>query len=247
MTGFLASVRSVAEARAVLSAGVDILDVKEPARGALGAAPVRVLRDIVACARGLAPVSATVGDLVPEPALLGPAIHRTREAGADIVKVGVFAETVPMPVRALLAEHGSRGVRLVLVFFAELWRGTEDFAALRRCGVSGVMLDTRDKADGSLRDKLPEHRLAEFVRRAADAGMTSGLAGSLREQDIVPLLALGPDFLGFRGALCGREGRAAAVNAEATARVATLLRQGRTLARRPGAGGRAAAMRINTA
>ena len=33
-------------------------------------------------------------------------------------------------------------------------------------------------------------------------GFLSGLAGSLRYGDIAPLVALAPDYLGFRGALC---------------------------------------------
>ena len=37
MTGMLASVNSVAESLLVLSAGVDIIDLKQPALGALGA------------------------------------------------------------------------------------------------------------------------------------------------------------------------------------------------------------------
>ena len=37
MTGFLASVSSVEEARLVRSLGADVIDLKDPARGALGA------------------------------------------------------------------------------------------------------------------------------------------------------------------------------------------------------------------
>src|SRR5712691_8352699 len=37
MTKFLASVRDVSEAEIALAAGADIIDLKEPARGALGA------------------------------------------------------------------------------------------------------------------------------------------------------------------------------------------------------------------
>ena len=38
MTGLLVSVRSASEARVALAAGVDVIDVKEPNRGSLGAA-----------------------------------------------------------------------------------------------------------------------------------------------------------------------------------------------------------------
>ncbi|MGH8473542.1 MAG: (5-formylfuran-3-yl)methyl phosphate synthase, partial [Gammaproteobacteria bacterium] len=45
MTGFLASVASVQEARVVLEAGADVVDLKAPAQGVLGALPVAILRE----------------------------------------------------------------------------------------------------------------------------------------------------------------------------------------------------------
>src|SRR5262245_1743855 len=48
--GLLVSVRSVAEAMVALGAGVDLLDVKEPSRGALGRADWHVIADVARCA-----------------------------------------------------------------------------------------------------------------------------------------------------------------------------------------------------
>ncbi|MBI1733391.1 MAG: (5-formylfuran-3-yl)methyl phosphate synthase [Gammaproteobacteria bacterium] len=223
MTGFLASVRSAAEARQVLPAGVDILDVKEPDAGALGAVSDATLRDIVACARGVVPVSATVGDLPMAPEQLGPAIERTWSAGVDIVKVGVFADAVRQPVLSLLDECSARGVRIVLVYFAEQWRGEADFIALSQAGIGGVMLDTRDKQAGSLTSRVSGEELNEFALRARQAELMAGLAGSLREADIPQLLALNPDYLGFRGALCGGAGRGAAIEVSAVQRIARTI------------------------
>ena len=47
MTGFLASVTSAAEAEIVLAAGADIIDLKDPHSGALGALPSPVTREAV--------------------------------------------------------------------------------------------------------------------------------------------------------------------------------------------------------
>ncbi|MEX0712176.1 MAG: (5-formylfuran-3-yl)methyl phosphate synthase, partial [Pirellulales bacterium] len=47
MTKLLVSVRSLAEARLALAAGVDLIDLKEPARGSLGALDPAVARQIV--------------------------------------------------------------------------------------------------------------------------------------------------------------------------------------------------------
>ena len=55
MTQFLASVRDVSEAAIALAAGADIVDLKEPSRGALGAVEpatiAAVLRHIAGRAR----------------------------------------------------------------------------------------------------------------------------------------------------------------------------------------------------
>lgn len=48
---FLVSVRDVAEAREALRAGVDFIDLKEPAAGALGGLELPVIREVVAALR----------------------------------------------------------------------------------------------------------------------------------------------------------------------------------------------------
>ncbi len=63
MTAMLASVRTLDEALLALAGGADIIDLKDPARGALGALDQATARNIVAAIGGRAPVSATIGDL----------------------------------------------------------------------------------------------------------------------------------------------------------------------------------------
>ncbi len=225
MTAFLASVRSAAEARLVLHAGVDVLDVKEPDAGALGAVADATLREIVTCVAGAVPVSATIGDMLLVPDRLLPAIERTWQTGVDIVKVGVFADEISESVISVLADFSARGMRIVLVYFAEQWRGDLNREALLRSGVMGVMLDTRDKSSGSLISRLDQAGLAKFVRQSQQAGLIAGLAGSLRESDISGLLALTPDYLGFRGALCGDAGRAAQIDGAAVRRIAMRINE----------------------
>ena len=76
------------------------------------------------------------------------------------------------------------------------------------------MIDTFDKSAGSLRQHLDDDSLRAFIELARELGLMTGLAGSLRVADIAPLAALGPDLLGFRGALCQPGGRAAPLSVE---------------------------------
>ena len=58
----LVSVVSATEARRALAGGADIIDVKDPAEGALGAPSPRVLSEVVAAVGAAAPVSVALGD-----------------------------------------------------------------------------------------------------------------------------------------------------------------------------------------
>jgi uncharacterized protein (UPF0264 family) len=83
---------------------------------------------------------------------------------------------------------------------------------MRRAGFAGVMLDTAGKGAGTLLDCLSGSALREFLAAARAAGLFAGFAGSLRVDQIAGLLALAPDVLGFRGALCVRRERESGID-----------------------------------
>lgn len=212
-TGWLASVRNAEEAGIALAAGASIIDAKEPRLGALGALPVAVIAAVVAAVAGRVPVSATVGDLPLDAAVLAPAMLAVAAAGADIVKIGVFGaplsgltealaglpDTLPRPV-------GGPAAR-VAVLMADQGGIDWPLAAFAAHGFTGVMLDTADKTRGGLRRQLGKERLVQFLAEARALGLRTGLAGSLCADDVPALATLGADYLGFRTALCDQDRR----------------------------------------
>ena len=226
MTGFLASVSSVEEAQLVRSLGADVIDLKDPARGALGALDEDSVRAIASLPDKNAVLSATVGDLPAYAAELETAVIGMHACGVDIVKVGVFDRTVSPFMLSVLDRLAGRGISIVLVFFAEMYPPDIDFRRLRRGGITGVMLDTCEKANGTLRDKLDDGALSEFVRKAGLAGLVTGLAGSLTREDIPPLLEINPDYLGFRGALCKQRQRTSEMDGAKVAEIRKLIPKG---------------------
>jgi uncharacterized protein (UPF0264 family) len=201
MTGFLASVRSAAEAAVALSGDADIIDAKDPAAGALGRVAGTELRAIVAAIDGERSVSATIGDLPLSPAIITAATREIAASGVDIVKIGLFAGDLDGTLAALAPLAGA-GIRLVAVIFAD--RAPDLATLVPRCaaaGFAGIMLDTADKRAGPLTAHLSAGALARFVAAARARGLLSGLAGALRLADIPDLAALGADYLGFRSAL----------------------------------------------
>ncbi len=234
MTRMLVSVRSVAEALLAADGGADFIDLKEPGGGALGGLPLQTIAAIVAALRarriGL-PVSATIGDMPMQP--LAPILARVQAVagcGVDYVKVGIGSTP---DAAAVLDALGGCGHPLVPVFIADLGL---DFAAVERAGRLGfaaLMVDTADKRAGSLFDLMAEADLRRFLATARAAGALSGLAGALRLAQVPALVALAPDFAGFRSAVCAGD-RTAALDARRLAALAAALRQhGATTGVRP--------------
>jgi uncharacterized protein (UPF0264 family) len=212
MVRLLVSVRDVDEALAAAAEGADFIDLKEPADGALGAvAPSHVAR-IVSVLRRRYPdvrVSATVGDLpASEAGEILSRVQRVASCGVDYVKVGLWPAAVATAADALLDALAGAGPGIVPVLVADEGVDLALVArALARGSFPALMIDTAEKRRGSLLQRVPPAELADFIAAARTRGVMAGLAGSLRADDAPALLALAPDFAGFRGAVT-RGGRA---------------------------------------
>jgi dihydroneopterin aldolase len=218
----LASVTGPAEAVLALAGGADLIDLKDPGRGALGAVSPAVVRDTVAVVSGRRPVSAVTGDLPMQPDIVFSAALAMAEAGAEYVKCGVFPGGQPQACVRALAGLANRA-KLVAVLFADLEPDFGILPLLAECGFAGAMLDTARKGEGRLLDRMAMPNLRGFVEKCRALGLITGLAGALEAPDVPRLLVLAPDFLGFRGALCGVGGRAGASDPVAVAAIRALI------------------------
>ena len=220
MTGMLASVNSLAEARLVLQAGVDIIDLKQPEQGALGALALADVRAIVQEVNGRCPVSATVGDLPMHPELVYTAVKAMADTGVDYVKIGFFPGG---DWQGTIDKLSGQKTKLIAVLFADTQPDFSILSAIKAAGFAGVMVDTMDKNCGSLTQLMSEQELALFVKQAKTLELLCGLAGSLRLADIDLLLTLQADYLGFRGALCQAHERVGQLNLSAVIAIKKLI------------------------
>ncbi|MDH3280113.1 MAG: (5-formylfuran-3-yl)methyl phosphate synthase [Gammaproteobacteria bacterium] len=201
MTLMLASVTGPEEARLGLRHGADIIDLKDPDQGALGAIPLDRIHATVTLIGRRRRVSATVGDLPPVPAQIVAAVERTVPTGVDYIKIGLCGGgDWASCIHALKSQ--ARSAQLIGVLFADQDPDLSLLTDMVSAGFLGAMLDTADKRAGGLTVHQHPRALHSFVTRAKELGLLVGLAGSLRVSDIRSLLALGPDYLGFRSALC---------------------------------------------
>jgi dihydroneopterin aldolase len=211
MTDMLASVIDSRELELAIQAGTDIIDLKNPHTGALGALSPATISHLVRQCAGRRPVSATVGDLPPDPRQLTHAITRTAESGVDFVKVGFFSTDNLTECLQAISALTDR-IDVVAVLFADLSPPLQRLTELADAGLRGVMLDTAGKGGGGLLSHIALDQLDRFISKANSFELLNGLAGSLTQEDIPRLLPLLPDYLGFRGALCKQRERTAEVD-----------------------------------
>lgn len=207
MTRLLISVASLEEAYLAACCRVDLIDLKDPSRGALGALAPSQIGGIIAYLPEFT-FSATCGDRPFSPELL-PTVKRLSDLGVDLIKIGLFPPLqLEETLRRLSPLAGKQ--RLVAVVLADLFEGdlSELLPKLKGAGFYGAMLDVAEKGRGALPDLWSLEEIGRFVQLCRQFGLTCGLAGALALHHIDRLLPLAPDYLGFRSAACegGREG-----------------------------------------
>jgi (5-formylfuran-3-yl)methyl phosphate synthase len=214
--GLLISVRSAAEAAVALAGGANVIDVKEPSRGSLGAADGSVVASVVAGVGGRVPVSAALGELDSFSTNGKSDFSGPLPPGVALAKLGLAGcrarSDWPKRWQAVMAGL-SVAARPVAVVYAD-WRSAaapppeEVLAIAVELGCPALLVDTWGKSDGPLPDHWPPGQLAPFIDRVRARGLAIVLAGSLSGASLATAVQLGPDLIAVRGAACdgGRTG-----------------------------------------
>ncbi len=204
-TGLLVSVRNVTEAACALNGGADVIDVKEPNHGALGAASIGTITAIVESVGGRVPVSAACGELTDP---------------------NTFAcEDLPPISFAKLGLAGCDSISDWRTRFSETWQRLPEtigrvavaYGDWKNCGApppeevilagvenecSYVLLDTNCKTQ-CLFDYCTEKQLDEWSKLTKTHNMRLVVAGSIRKEQF-PLIVdrWTPEYVAVRGAAC---------------------------------------------
>jgi (5-formylfuran-3-yl)methyl phosphate synthase len=223
------SVISAAEAYQALQSGADLLDIKNPEEGSLGAQSPCVIRAIKDAASGRAEISAAIGDMPNLPGTASLAALGAASCGVDYIKVGLLgprneAEAVTM-LRQVQQAVQESSVSLIAACYADFQNaGTLDPKCLPRLAaaakIRGCLVDTLVKDGRGLFDFLDADTLHSLAMQAHAAGLLFGAAGALREEDLPILRDAGVDVVGLRTAVCRNNQRIGSLDA---ARVRDLL------------------------
>jgi uncharacterized protein (UPF0264 family) len=225
----LVSVVDADEARLAVEAGVDIIDVKNPAEGALGAPGPRVLERVRELVPPERPVSAAIGDLPYLPGTAALAALGAARSGAAYVKVGLWgASRTAEAVAVLRAVRDAldRDTAVIAAAYADAERVPgrplppgDLVEASRGAGVDGCLLDTAVKDGRGLFEWLTPDALETLVADGHAAGLEMALAGALRAEELSLVRSTGADIAGVRAAACRDGRRTAPLDAERIARL----------------------------
>ena len=182
----LVSVVDEGEARVAAAAGADIVDVKNPGEGSLGAPSPATIEGVRAAVPAHLPVSAAIGDMPNLPGTAALAALGAARCGAAFVKAGLWGATTEPEAVALLravghAVAGVPGTVVVAAAYADARRVAHGplapellVRAARAAGVGVCLLDTAVKDGRGLLDWLSPGELTALVAEAHAAGAAGG-------------------------------------------------------------------------
>jgi len=206
------------EASEAIAGGADIIDVKNPQEGALGANFPWVIKRIREITPKNIKVSCTLGEIPNLPGSISLAALGAASLGVDYIKVGLYGFKTPEEAVFLLqnvnkaAKECNPKIKVVATGYAD----AERISALdpmlipeiaSKAQVDLAMIDTAVKDGKNLFNFLTVKQLEKFVDEAHKLGLEAALAGSLRKQDLPRLYNLGTDVAGLRGAACTNSDR----------------------------------------
>ncbi len=212
----LVSPRSFEEAQAAILGNADIIDVKNPVEGSIGANFPWIIRDIVNLVKQYPKIesSAAIGDVPYLPGTVSLAALGLASLGINYVKIGLHGPNSEEKVENIL-KNAVKGVREFYSSIKIVAVGYADYQKLKTSinplnlpriaadtGCDVVMVDTGIKDGSSLLTHMPWSDIEQFIDAGRTYGLQTALAGSLKVEDCVALKVLSPDIIGVRSAVC---------------------------------------------
>lgn len=239
----LVSVTDMEDTLAALQGGADIIDVKDPGEGPLGAPPLRKAMAICHAVRtwGGRQVSLALGEFPGRPRAAGFAAYAAASCRPDYIKIGFpgFVSREEATATLLEALDGARlawekgctggtppgVVAVAYADFLERWSPEELVELAHRAGATGCLIDTWDKRGPGLLGWLKEPQLTSFARACRDRGLLCALAGRLTADDLPRVARSGAHVIGVRSGVCRGDRIAGRVDPALVARFREMMGQ----------------------
>ncbi|RLI95788.1 MAG: hypothetical protein DRO92_01090 [Candidatus Altiarchaeales archaeon] len=214
----LISPKNKEEAIEAIKGGADIIDVKNPEEGSLGANFPWVINEIKNVTPRDVEISATIGDFPYLPGTASLAARGVATLGVDYIKVGLYGiENIDQGIKVGNAVVKSvkdydNNIRVVIAGYADYYKinsvGPEIVLKIaQKSKADFFMLDTAIKNNGNLFSHISKSNLRNLVKKAHNIGILVAVGGSIGKEDIEPLFDTGVDVIGIRGSVCDENNR----------------------------------------
>ncbi len=217
----LVSAQNSVDVDRILEEPSDILDLKNPLEGSLGA-PSITLVDLVrkkiqnfnSHSNRKVLFSVAIGDFPYMPGSAGMAAYGVAHLTPDFIKIGLFGpktkeEGILLTKSVVESVHVvNPSIKIVIVGYADQKKINSSVDPMllpeiaHKGGADIVMLDTKVKNGISLFEHLTIQEIEQFVKKGRNLDLSVALAGSLNRQNLPALLDLHPDIIGVRSMVC---------------------------------------------
>lgn len=219
MAKLMVSVVDRVEALEAVKGGADIVDVKNPVEGALGAQRPWVVKQVRASLPKHFELSVTLGDLPYIPGTASLAAVGAAVLGADYVKIGLLGarrlEEAAQMIKAAKTSMEALNLKAKIVAC-----GYADHAehgclnplllpkAAYEAGADGILVDVKCKdSSRNLFSCLSRENLRKLVVEAQGFGLFAALAGGLNLKTLTECVKLGADVVGLRRGVLSADGK----------------------------------------
>jgi uncharacterized protein (UPF0264 family) len=214
----LISPQNTKEAIEAIAGGADIIDVKNPKEGPLGANFPWVIKEIKQLIPDNIELSCTLGEAPNLPGSMTLAAYGAASLNVDYIKVGLNGIQTIQKAADLLEKiiHAVKmcnsKARIVVAGYGDYLRAgsiepQHVIQAAFATKADIVMLDTAIKDGKNLFAFQTPQQLETFIKNAHKHSLSVALAGSLQIQDLPVIKKVGTDIVGLRGAACQNNNR----------------------------------------
>lgn len=185
---------------------IDILDLKDPEKGSIGAWISDDIITVVKKFKKKIKISATIGDISSNKILLNK-LTNFDNFGLDYIKFAYFSKKISA-LEKLINDIGKIKfkTKLVFVIFVDEPKVLEfvdkNLDLLKKNKLNFLLLDTFKKNNRDLTSYCESKYLDSFIKKCLTKKIKVGLAGRLRLEHIEGFKPLKPYLLGFRSAVC---------------------------------------------
>ncbi len=215
-TEFLVSLKKLDEISDEVVNEVDIIDLKNPSNGSIGAWDSFEIKKAISLFKHKIQISATLGDIFVNKEFLIK-LDQFDSLNLDFIKFGLLSYNLKNLFEKInLLESRAYRTNLVCVVFVDIERNLElvdkNLENFYRCGLRHIMLDTYGKNNGNLLKFCRTIYLKEFILKCKNLDIKVGLAGSIQEDEIPIIFNLKPNIIGFRSAICKLNKRTSSID-----------------------------------